>query len=98
MTIPKWKLNRFPRQSEEKNDRRIFCPERTRTARREKLGDDDYGIIGSVSFSPKLLEYHRAGDFPFEKMLHFYRYDDIEKAFDASRSCSVIKPVVLLEE
>ena len=49
-------------------------------------------------FIPRLLEYHRAGSFPFEKMLHFYRFDEIEKAFEASRSCSVVKPVVLLEE
>jgi aryl-alcohol dehydrogenase len=49
-------------------------------------------------FIPKLLEYHRAGNFPFEKMLRFYRFDEIEKAFEASRSCSVVKPVVLLED
>jgi aryl-alcohol dehydrogenase len=49
-------------------------------------------------FIPKLLEYHRAGKFPFEKMLHFYRFDEIDKAFEANRSCSIVKPVVLLEE
>jgi len=48
-------------------------------------------------FIPRLLEYHRAGSFPFGKMLHFYRFEEIEKAFEASRSCSVVKPVVLLE-
>ena len=49
-------------------------------------------------FIPRLLEYHRAGKFPFEKMLRFYRFDEIDEAFEASRSCSVVKPIVLLEE
>ena len=49
-------------------------------------------------FIPRLLEYHRAGNFPYEKMLRYYRFDEIDDAFEASRSCSVIKPVVLLDD
>jgi aryl-alcohol dehydrogenase len=48
-------------------------------------------------FIPKLLEYHKAGQFPFEKMLHFYRFDEINEAFTANRMCTVVKPVVLME-
>jgi aryl-alcohol dehydrogenase len=39
-------------------------------------------------FIPKLLEYHKAGQFPFEKMLRFYRFDEIDEAFAASRACT----------
>jgi aryl-alcohol dehydrogenase len=48
-------------------------------------------------FIPKLLEYHKAGQFPFEKMLRFYRFDEINEAFAASRACIAVKPVVLME-
>ena len=58
----------------------------------------DTGFSAPPIFIPRLLEYHRAGIFPFEKMLRFYRFDEIIEAFEASRSCRVIKPVVLLEE
>jgi aryl-alcohol dehydrogenase len=48
-------------------------------------------------FIPKLLEYHEAGKFPFEKMLRFYRFGEINEAFAASRACTAVKPVVLME-
>jgi aryl-alcohol dehydrogenase len=48
-------------------------------------------------FIPKLLEYHRAGQFPFEKMLRFYRFGEINEAFAANRACTAVKPVVLME-
>jgi aryl-alcohol dehydrogenase len=48
-------------------------------------------------FIPQLLEYYKAGQFPFEKMLHFYRFDEINEALAASRVCAAVKPVVLME-
>jgi aryl-alcohol dehydrogenase len=48
-------------------------------------------------FIPKLLEYYKSGQFPFDKMLRFYRFDEINEAFEASRSCAAVKPVVLME-
>ncbi|MDR2180866.1 MAG: NAD(P)-dependent alcohol dehydrogenase [Synergistaceae bacterium] len=48
-------------------------------------------------FIPKLLEYYKVGQFPFEKMLRFYRFDGINEAFEANRACTVVKPVVLME-
>jgi aryl-alcohol dehydrogenase len=48
-------------------------------------------------FIPKLLEYHRAGQFPFEKMLRFYRFDEINEAFAANRACTAVKPVILMD-
>ena len=49
-------------------------------------------------FIPKLLEYHRAGRFPFEKMLRFYRFGEINEAIAANRACTAVKPVVLMGE
>jgi aryl-alcohol dehydrogenase len=48
-------------------------------------------------FIPKLLEYYKAGQFPFEKMLRFYRFAEINEAFAANRACTAVKPVVLME-
>ncbi|MDR1482420.1 MAG: NAD(P)-dependent alcohol dehydrogenase [Synergistaceae bacterium] len=57
----------------------------------------DTGFSVPPLFIPKLLEYHKAGRFPFEKMLHFYQFDEINEAFEANRACTVVKPVVLME-
>jgi aryl-alcohol dehydrogenase len=48
-------------------------------------------------FIPKLLKYHRAGEFPFEKMLRFYHFGWINEAFEANRACTAVKPVILME-
>jgi aryl-alcohol dehydrogenase len=48
-------------------------------------------------FIPKLLEYYKAGKFPLEKMLRFYRFGEINEAFAASREWAAVKPVVLME-
>jgi aryl-alcohol dehydrogenase len=48
-------------------------------------------------FIPKLLEYYTTGRFPLEKMIHFYRFDEINEAFEANRESTVVKPVVLHE-
>jgi aryl-alcohol dehydrogenase len=48
-------------------------------------------------FIPRLLEYYRTGQFPFEKMLRFYRFGEINEAFAANRACTAVKPIVLME-
>jgi aryl-alcohol dehydrogenase len=48
-------------------------------------------------FIPKLLEYYKAGQFPLETMLHFYRFGEINEAFETNRECTGVKPVVLME-
>ena len=57
----------------------------------------DTGFSVTPLFIPKLLEYHKAGQFPFEKMLCFYRFDEINEAFAASRACIAVKPVVIMD-
>jgi aryl-alcohol dehydrogenase len=57
----------------------------------------DTGFSVPYLFIPKLIDYYKAGKFPFEKMLRFYRFEEIEEAFAASRECVAIKPVVLMD-
>jgi aryl-alcohol dehydrogenase len=57
----------------------------------------DTGFSFPLLFIPKLLEYHKAGLLPFDKMIRFYRFEDINEAFAASRECAAVKPVVLME-
>lgn len=45
---------------------------------------------------PKLVEYYKAGKFPFDKLVKFYNFEDINQAFADSKSGKVVKPIVLL--
>ncbi|MCW5652188.1 NAD(P)-dependent alcohol dehydrogenase [Hydrogenophaga sp.] len=45
-------------------------------------------------FIPELLRLHRAGRFPFEKLLRFYDFSQINEAIDAMNRGEVIKPVL----
>jgi len=47
-------------------------------------------------FIPELIAMHRAGDFPFDRLVKTYPFDRINAAFDASESGEVIKPVVVM--
>jgi aryl-alcohol dehydrogenase len=58
----------------------------------------DAGFSVPHIFIPKMIAYYKAGKFPFEKMLRFYRFEEIGKAFAANRACTAIKPVVLMDE
>jgi aryl-alcohol dehydrogenase len=45
-------------------------------------------------FIPKLIQYYKAGVFPFDKLIRFYRLEDINQAFEDSRTGRTIKPVI----
>ncbi|WP_159501377.1 NAD(P)-dependent alcohol dehydrogenase [Microbacterium sp. 18062] len=47
-------------------------------------------------FIPELIALHRAGDFPFDRLIKTYAFDDINTAFADSESGEALKPVVLL--
>jgi aryl-alcohol dehydrogenase len=47
-------------------------------------------------FIPKLIELYRQGRFPFDKMIKFYPFKDIEKAVEDMEKGLVIKPVLRL--
>jgi aryl-alcohol dehydrogenase len=45
-------------------------------------------------FIPKLLEYYKKGMFPFDRLMTFYDFKDINKAFDDTHQGKVIKAVL----
>jgi aryl-alcohol dehydrogenase len=47
-----------------------------------------------ATFIPKLVEWHRQGRFPLEKMVRFYGLEDINEAIASSSSGEAIKPII----
>jgi aryl-alcohol dehydrogenase len=58
------------------------------------------GVLGGDAhpgqFLPRLIDYWRQGRFPFDRLLTFYRFDEIARAFDDVHHGRVIKPVLLM--
>lgn len=52
-------------------------------------GDSDPHV-----FIPELIAHHRAGRFPFERLVEYFPFEAIEEAFHAAESGRVIKPVL----
>jgi aryl-alcohol dehydrogenase len=48
----------------------------------------------SKLFIPRLVDHYRAGRFPFERLVRFYEFDDIDAAFEDSRNGTTIRPVL----
>lgn len=59
------------------------------------------GILGGDAhpglFIPKLAEFWRQGRFPFDRLLSFYPFAEIARAFEDAHSGKAIKPVLLME-
>ncbi|MFM1887192.1 MAG: hypothetical protein RL026_2349 [Pseudomonadota bacterium] len=59
------------------------------------------GILGGDAhpglFLPQLIDYWQQGRFPFDRLLTFYGFNDIARAFDDVHHGRVIKPVLLME-
>ena len=49
-------------------------------------------------FIPKLIEYYREGRFPFDKLIKFYPFEQINEAFEASNKGECIKAVLTMNE
>lgn len=58
------------------------------------------GILGGdanpQTFLPQLAEYWQQGRFPFDRMIEFYPFAEIDRAFADTASGKVIKPVLLM--
>jgi len=56
------------------------------------------GILGGDAiadlFIPKLIELYRQGRFPFDRLITFYPFDEINKAVEDMQKGQVIKPVL----
>ncbi len=47
-------------------------------------------------FIPRLIELHRQGQFPFDRLIKFYQFAEINTAIADSKQGSAIKPVLLM--
>lgn len=60
------------------------------------------GVLGGDAdprtFIPMLIGHWRAGRFPFDRLLSFYPFAEIARAFEDAASGRAIKPVLLMEE
>lgn len=45
-------------------------------------------------FIPELVEYFKRGEFPFDKLVKFYEFDQINEAFEDSKTGVTIKPIL----
>ena len=63
-------------------------------------GKSMIGVIEGDSvprvFIPKLIEFYKAGQFPFDKLVKFYGFDQINEAFQDSANGVAIKPILKL--
>lgn len=55
------------------------------------------GDANSKTFIPKLLEYYHEGKFPVDKLMKFYDFKDINKAFEESHQGAAIKSVLKMQ-
>lgn len=65
-------------------------------------GKSMIGVIEGDSiprvFIPQLVAYYKAGKFPFDKLVKFYSFEQINQAFADSASGETIKPILKVSE
>lgn len=65
-------------------------------------GKSMIGVIEGDSipqvFIPKIIQYYKEGKFPFDKLIKFYKFEEINKAFEDSKKGSVIKPILVMND
>lgn len=47
---------------------------------------------------PKLIDFHKQGRFAFDKLVKFYKFEDINQASEDSNSGVTIKPILIIDE
>ena len=47
---------------------------------------------------PELIKFHKEGKFPFDKLVKFYKFDEINQATADSNSGETIKPILIIDE
>lgn len=70
----------------------------------QELMGEAKSLIGIVEgdaipklFIPKLIEYYQAGLFPFDRLIKFYPFEEINRAFEESHAGKCIKAVLTME-
>jgi aryl-alcohol dehydrogenase len=47
---------------------------------------------------PQLIQFHKEGKFPFDKLVKFYKFNEINQAVADSNSGQTIKPILIIDE
>ena len=70
----------------------------------DELMGDAKSLIGIVEgdsipklFIPKLLDYYKKGMFPFDRLVKFYPFEQINEAFEESHSGKCIKAILRID-
>ena len=50
-----------------------------------------------TEFLPRLIAYHLAGEFPVDRLIKTFAFEDFAEAFEAAKKQQVIKPVLVFE-
>jgi len=53
------------------------------------------GDANPQTFIPKMIELHRQGRFPFDRLIQKFRFDQINEALHAAETGKVVKPVLV---
>ena len=64
---------------------------------RKTLGIIEGDAVPQI-FIPKLIELHQTGQFPFERLIKFYDFSDINRAIADAKRGNTIKPVLRISE
>lgn len=56
------------------------------------------GDVVSRTFVPELIELYRQGRFPFDRLVKFYRFEELDQAMADSESGVTIKPILRFED
>jgi aryl-alcohol dehydrogenase len=54
------------------------------------------GDSNPAQFIPRLIELHRAGRLPFDRLIHRYPFEKINEAASATIAGTTIKPVLVM--
>lgn len=46
----------------------------------------------------QMVDFYKAGNFAFDKLAKFYKFEDINKAAEESLSGKIIKPILIIDE
>ena len=63
----------------------------------KKLSGYIAGLVPAKYIVPKLIDYYKQGLFPFDKLVTYYEFEEIEKAFADSKSGVSIKPILKIK-
>lgn len=47
---------------------------------------------------PKLVTFYQNGQFPIDKLVKFYEFEDVDQAFEDSKNGSTIKPILIIDK